>query len=55
MLRPVVMEVKPGGLGAWLRARPNFSPQHKVPRMDNSGKLTATMRDWLRANGFFAN
>jgi hypothetical protein len=54
ILRPVLMVVKPGGLGAWLRARPNFSPQHKVPRMDNSGKLTAAMREWLRERGFLA-
>src|SRR5262249_35082488 len=31
MLAPEVVVVKPGGLRAWLRARPNFSPQHKVP------------------------
>jgi len=55
MRPPEVIEVRAGGLGAWLRARPNFSPQHKVPRMDNSGKLTESMYQWLRDNGHIAN
>jgi hypothetical protein len=55
MRPPEVIEVCAGGLGAWLRARPNFSPQHKVPRMDNSGKLTESMYAWLRENGHIRN
>lgn len=52
MLAPRVVEVAPGGFGAWLRSRPNFSPQHKVPRMDNTGKLTESLYGWLRQNGY---
>jgi hypothetical protein len=52
MLAPETIVVKPGGLLAWLRARPNFSPQHKVPRMDNSGKLTSAIHDWLSEQGY---
>ncbi len=52
MLAPETVAVKPGGLLAWLRARPNFSPQHKVPRMDNSGKLTSAIHGWLAEHGF---
>ncbi len=52
MLAPAVVVVKPGGFEGWLRSRPNFSPQHKVPRMDNSGKVTQTIHQWLREHGF---
>jgi hypothetical protein len=48
---PQLLRVKPGGFGAWLRARPNFSPQHKLPRMDNTGKLTSSLRGWLKESG----
>jgi hypothetical protein len=54
MLAPETVPVKPGGLLAWLRARPNFSPQHKVPRMDNGGKVTAAIHAWLGENSFLA-
>lgn len=54
MLAPEMVVVGAGGLGAWLRARPNYSPQHKVPRMDNSGKLTESIYAWLRGNGYIA-
>jgi hypothetical protein len=52
MLAPEMVAVKPGGLLAWLRARPNFSPQHKVPRMDNSGKVTSGIQAWLAEHGY---
>lgn len=52
MLAPTVTIVKPGGFEGWLRSRPNFSPQHKVPRMDNTGKVTNTIHQWLREHGF---
>ena len=52
MLMPQVVIVKPGGLGDWLRSRPNFSPQHKVPRMDNTGKVTTTIHNWLREHRY---
>ena len=35
--------VKRGGFEAWMKARGKSGGQHKVPRMDNSGKLTAEM------------
>lgn len=52
MLAPTVTVVKPGGFEGWLRSRPNFSPQHKVPRMDNTGKTTTVIHQWLREHGF---
>jgi len=52
MLAPRVLRVKAGGFNAWMLAHGKRPPQHKLPRMDNSGKLTLSMRDWLQANGF---
>jgi hypothetical protein len=52
MLAPRVIRVGSGGFAAWLRSRPNFSPQHKVPRMDNTGNLTMSIYDWLKRNDF---
>jgi GH3 auxin-responsive promoter len=52
MLEPIVTVVKPGGFEGWLRSRPNFSPQHKVPRMDNTGKVTTAIQTWLHEHGF---
>jgi hypothetical protein len=44
---PEVWPVRPGGFAAWLRARGQLGGQHKVPRMDNSGRLTAELCGWL--------
>jgi hypothetical protein len=43
MLAPEVWAVPPGGFADWLRARGQLGGQHKVPRMDNSGRLTGQM------------
>ena len=32
-----------GGFAEWLRARGKLGGQHKVPRMDNSGNITADL------------
>ncbi len=40
MLAPEVVPVRRGGFAAWLRARGQVGGQHKVPRMDNSGRIT---------------
>ncbi len=48
MLPPEVVAVRPGGFADWMRSRGKLGGQHKVPRMDNSGELTAEMA------GFFA-
>jgi hypothetical protein len=52
MLAPAIVVVKTGGFNAWMLAHGKRPPQHKLPRMDNGGKLTSSMRDWLRENGF---
>lgn len=37
---PEVCAVRRGGFADWLRARGQLGGQHKVPRMDNGGRLT---------------
>jgi hypothetical protein len=43
MQAPEVIPVPRGGFAAWLRARGQVGGQHKVPRMDNSGSITAEL------------
>lgn len=52
MLTPEIVTVKVGGFNAWMLAHGKRPPQHKLPRMDNSGKLTESMHEWLRSNDF---
>ena len=47
---PEVVQVKTGGFLAWMLAHGKRPPQHKVPRMDNTGTLTESMRLWLQQN-----
>jgi hypothetical protein len=43
MLPPEVVVVRHGGFADWMRAHGKLGGQHKVPRMDNSGQITAEM------------
>ncbi|MCE9532477.1 MAG: GH3 auxin-responsive promoter family protein [Planctomycetes bacterium] len=52
MLAPQIHVVKSGGFNAWMIAHGKRPPQHKLPRMDNSGNLTASMARWLQEQGF---
>lgn len=52
MLMPEVRAVKRGGFDEWMKARGKYGGQNKVPRMDNSGKLTQDMVNWFAANGY---
>ena len=45
---PEVLVVPPGGFGDWMRSRGKFGGQNKVPRMDNSGKLTEEIAAHLK-------
>ncbi len=54
LLAPRMKTVRPGGFTAWMRAHGKLGGQHKLPRMDNTGKLTGEMRDWLESNGYSA-
>ena len=49
---PEVVAVAAGGFAAWMRSRGKAGGQHKVPRMDGTGKQTAEMTGQLRTLGF---
>jgi hypothetical protein len=44
---PEVVPVRRGGFAAWMRSRGKVGGQHKVPRMDNSGKLVEELAMWF--------
>ncbi len=48
---PEVWAVRRGGFAGWLRSQGKLGGQHKVPRMDNDGRLTAELGRWLREQG----
>ena len=48
---PAVLVVRPGGFDDWMRSRGKLGGQHKVPRMDGSGRLTDELVAFLRAAG----
>ncbi len=37
---PEVIVVRPGGFAEWMKSKGKYGGQHKVPRMDNTGKIT---------------
>jgi hypothetical protein len=45
---PEVVPIRRGGFADWMRSRGKLGGQHKVPRMDNSGRLTEELTDWFR-------
>jgi hypothetical protein len=47
MLAPEVVCVRHGGFADWMRLHGKLGGQHKVPRMDNSGKMTEEMRRYF--------
>lgn len=47
MRAPEVRVVHRGGFAAWMKAKGKLGGQHKLPRLDNSGKLTAEISAWL--------
>jgi len=47
MASPEIQLVRRGGFAEWLRSRGQLGGQHKVPRMDNTGRLTAALSPWL--------
>ncbi len=46
---PALIVAAPGSFETWMRRRGKLGGQNKVPRMDNSGQLTADLVDFLRA------
>jgi hypothetical protein len=50
MLAPKIWVVPAGGFDSWMASRGKAGGQNKVPRMDNSGKMTADLQKWFEAN-----
>jgi len=48
---PEVVELRRGGFADWMRSRGKLGGQHKVPRMDDTGRLAAEMTAFLNAAG----
>ncbi len=51
---PRLVVARAGGFEAWMRAKGKLGGQHKVPRMDNTGTLTAEIVALLRDKGLVA-
>ena len=51
MPAPALVVVRPGGFDDWMRSRGKLGGQHKVPRIDSSGRLTDQLFDFLRDGG----
>src|SRR5262249_7123164 len=51
VLAPELISLPPGSFASWMRSRGKVGGQHKVPRMDNSGRLTKELTDWFHAKG----
>jgi hypothetical protein len=47
MLAPTVRVVPAGGFERWMKSRGKEGGQNKVPRMDNAGKMTSEILDWM--------
>jgi hypothetical protein len=54
MQPPEVGVVTRGGFAAWMRSKGKLGGQHKVPRMDNSGRLTEELGRYLLENEWLA-
>jgi len=48
---PALVVARRGGFDAWMRSRGKLGGQNKVPRMDDSGTLTASLVAALAAGG----
>jgi hypothetical protein len=48
---PALLVAQAGSYEAWMRRRGRLGGQHKVPRMDNAGTLTAELVTFLRETG----
>ncbi|HEX8203395.1 MAG TPA: GH3 auxin-responsive promoter family protein [Isosphaeraceae bacterium] len=48
---PAMAVARPGAFDDWMRSRGQLGGQHKVPRMDSSGALTAALVAFLRDSG----
>jgi hypothetical protein len=52
MRAPEVRPIRRGGFDEWMKSRGRYGGQNKVPRMDNTGQLTAEMLRWFNSHGW---
>jgi hypothetical protein len=50
MQRPLVSLVRRGGFARWMQSQGKLGGQHKVPRIDNTGRLTFEIANWFQSN-----
>jgi hypothetical protein len=48
---PALVAVRAGAFADWMRSKGKLGGQHKVPRMDGSGQLTAELLGFFRSTG----
>jgi hypothetical protein len=48
---PLITLLRRGAFADWMRAHGKLGGQHKVPRMDNTGRLTREMHAWMLRHG----
>ncbi len=51
---PTLLTVQGGGMAAWMRSKGKLGGQHKMPRMDGTGKLTEEIQAFLSDHEFLA-
>ncbi len=49
---PEIIFLKPGAFREWMKSRGKLGGQNKVPRMDNSSKITEEIFNWMKENKF---
>jgi len=47
---PKIIALKPGSFTEWMRSKGKLGGQNKVPRLDNTGKLTMEIKKWMTDN-----
>jgi hypothetical protein len=52
---PALLSARAGSFDDWMRSRGQLGGQHKVPRMDSTGALTAGLMEFLRGGGLVAS
>ena len=52
---PALVNAGHGAFDDWMRSRGQLGGQHKVPRMDSSGKLTGELVAFLRGQALIVS
>ncbi len=50
--KPKIVGLKNGAYRAWMHTKGKLGGQHKVPRLDNSGKLTREINHWMSEHAY---